>query len=517
MLVNSKVQKTLLTVNIKTTEVTGHITERIAHELAQIFSHEYDDGNVIRLFSLPSRNQANKMLFYSGLLPDVVAAMERHGLTVEVDDRRPTVDFDMDYISEKIMAVNKATMQREKPFKLRADQIETIHELLENCHGSVQCATGYGKTIVIAALASIYNRRTLILVDSIELMNQGYEEMLDVLPYGEVGRVGAGIYDPKKFTVGIIDTVINKPEVYKDAEYIIVDEAHMAAARTFRQVILSSNAYIRHGFTGTYTRTMKDEIKILKAVTGPKLFEITCSELIDNGALSRPYITLVKMPKPETNMRFPSNLRGDMAAKARLTRYLIVNNCARNNVACRFAYHHYQKDRKILISVAQIKHGENVKSMLLEDFDCDRGDVVFVSGSSKTKARKAALEKLENGDIRILIATKIFEHGINVPSVDVGINLKGEYTEIGARQTIGRLLRGTTKCWLLDFIDAGHPSLKAYSIHRASIYNSEPAYRVRICSPQELLDSSVKYASASQEIVRKLKSKGRRPRLNIQS
>lgn len=515
MLTNTKVEKTILTVNIKTTEVTGHIPERIAHELAQVFSHEYDDGSIIRLFTLPARNLHHKMLFYSGLLPDVVQAMEKFGLTVEVNDERPTVKFSMDYISEKIIAVNKATMQRKKPFKLRTDQLETIHELLENCHGSVQCATGFGKTIVIAALALIYNRRTLILVDSIELMYQAYEEMKDILPEDDIGMVGAGVYNPKKYTVGIIDTVVKRQEIYQDVEYIIVDEAHMAAARTFRQVILSSNAYIRHGFTGTYTRTIKKEIKILNAVTGPKLIEITCSELIEAGALSRPYITLVKMPKLEVNVRFPSDLRRDMVAKARLINLLIVNNEIRNRVACEFAVHHYKKDRKILIFVSRIQHGNNIRDMLVGDFGCDINDVQFVYGSTRKIIRLTALEKLESGKLRILIATKIFEHGINIPTVDVGINLKGEYTEIGARQTIGRLLRGTTKCWLLDFIDSGHPSLKAYSLHRASIYNSEPAYRVRVCTPSELLDSSVKHVAASMEVVRKLRLKARKPRFVI--
>lgn len=455
-----------LRVRNKTTQIIDDVNESVLKALQHKYRFVKEGIKEIRLFS------ADKKVFYTGLLPQVQESFDFYGYKTILDDTRETpVPLEGGRIEEGLKEVNEILML-EKGWKLRPFQEDMVRLGLEHPQGAFQLPTGFGKSVVFASIAYILNQPTMLLVDSAELMHQAHDTMSLFFPKEDLGMFGDGIKDPKRVTVGIVDSIINRIDLMDSVEYIITDEAHLAAADQFRKVILRSNARTRHGFTGTYTRSVSAELNLLYSVVGPKLVSVTSSELIEKGVLARPNITMAKLP--DLREENPGINR-----HAAINRF-IVNYKLRNRIICEYVKKHYLNDKRILVFVTRVKHGELLKDMMSSEFGIDRSDIVFSHGFSGKENRKSSLKKLASGDYRILIATKIFEKGIDLPIVEVGVNAKGERTRIGCLQTLGRLMRGGGDCYMLDFIDRCSHQMYRASMHRKEIYEEEDAFRVEV-------------------------------------
>ena len=105
-----------------------------------------------------------------------------------------------------------------------------------------------------------------------------------------------------------------------------------------------------------------------------------------------------------------------------------------------------------LILIEKIEHGE----ILLKTFNKIKHDkkVIFVNGSSKN--RKEIFENINNGKYDIIIASKIYGEGVDIPRLNTLILAGGGKSSIATIQKIGRLLRlfpGKDKATIYDFND----------------------------------------------------------------
>lgn len=112
-------------------------------------------------------------------------------------------------------------------------------------------ATGLGKTIIFCALAAQRGQRTLILVHRDELVTQAVHKMREVWPGVDVGIVKAGENDVSSQVVVASVQTLSRPkrmEQLKRVEQslladvdpfdlIVVDEAHHAAAESYRWIL----------------------------------------------------------------------------------------------------------------------------------------------------------------------------------------------------------------------------------------------------------------------------------------
>lgn len=453
-------KKITIVVNTKTSVITSPIKEDHYYTLTNRFTYTKDyEGKKETIVMFGESSFSPK--FFTGLLPQIVDILRKKGYKITIEDKRKKVTFDPAYVKKKLAWMDHRIKLKKKSKKgFWPHQLEGINLGLLNCHGVFQEPTGSGKGIHFGALAKLYNLKTLILVDSVDLMKQIANELTIFIPKKKIGMWGAGVKRLRQFTVGIVDTLVNHPKISKWAEYIICDEAHLAAAKTFRDVIFASNAYVRHGFTGTYTRWNAKELDLLYAVTGPKLHEVSRSELIRNGVNAQTCLRMVQLPRghslPESRLNRMS--RGEM-----MNRFVYFNKL-RNNLACIFTKYHYEKGRTGMLFVSRLNHGKKLYDMLVHDYGIDQSDVVFVHGGSGEYARENSVDNLRSGDVPIVICSKIFEKGIDIPALGFGVNLKGEMSYSGSVQTAGRGARtGGRKFYYLDFFDAATSRTKVYS------------------------------------------------------
>jgi len=95
-------------------------------------------------------------------------------------------------------------------------------------------------------------------------------------------------------------------------------------------------------------------------------------------------------------------------------------------------------DGKILIFGERIRQAEKLYKLLKDKYP---GRVGRYHSEMGDQANKNALERFRTGEIRILIACKAIDEGVDVPDASVGIILSGTATRRQRLQRLGRILR----------------------------------------------------------------------------
>ena len=173
---------------------------------------------------------------------------------------------------------------------LRTEQEQAVRKLLEKPIGILSATTGFGKTVVAAALIAKRNVNTLVIVHRKQLIDQWKERLSTFLNLEDhqIGQIGGG----KNKQSGIIDIATIQSLNYKGeikdqvTQYgqIIVDECHHISAFSFERVLKKADAKYIHGLTATPTR--KDGLQpIMTMQLGPIRYKVNAK----NQAKVRPF------------------------------------------------------------------------------------------------------------------------------------------------------------------------------------------------------------------------------------
>lgn len=114
----------------------------------------------------------------------------------------------------------------------QANAIDAGNELLNGntsiTNGIIVIPTGGGKSHVIAGIADQQNNAGLILQPSKEILEQNYQKLF------KTGETDLGIYSAslgskaiKKITFATIGSIYNKPELFRQFKYVMVDECDL--------------------------------------------------------------------------------------------------------------------------------------------------------------------------------------------------------------------------------------------------------------------------------------------------
>ena len=157
--------------------------------------------------------------------------------------------------------------------ELKAHQKEAL-EALEKMRESGESiallyhATGSGKTVTAVMDAKRFGGRVLFLAHTQELVNQAGHTFRELWPGVTVGKYLEGIKQPDAYVVcGSVQSVALHLETFRDDafDYMIVDEAHHAAADTYQKVLSFFKPAFTLGLTATPERNDdKSILEILK-------------------------------------------------------------------------------------------------------------------------------------------------------------------------------------------------------------------------------------------------------------
>ena len=318
----------------------------------------------------------------------------------------------------------------------------------------------HNSEIICAAVKALQPALTLILVNRIFLAQQIKQRLrMRGFADSDVGIIYGTEkdYDQKPIIVSTIQSIVGYPDIYKNAEMLVVDETKHVQAKTFQEIIRRSKAKVRVGFDAT-PFTMSDKITDwnIRKYIGDVIYEVTTKELIDKKILVRPIIRIIKIE---------NDIKKDSTFQTIYNKY-ITNNTLRNNIIKKIADRY---DGKVLILVSYINHGRLLHKAI--------SNSTFLWGEIDSQERFDEVQNfIGTKDRYVMIGSNIFSEGVDfstgVDAIIIASADKGFRTVV---QKLGRALRKNAKGYVdvWDFWDTGHKFLYERSESRTKIYREE--------------------------------------------
>lgn len=363
--------------------------------------------------------------------------------------------------------------------ELRGYQIEAVKKAISMKRLAIQCPTGSGKTEIGAAIVKMIRAQTLWLVHRKELMYQTAERLqlrIQANP-GAIGMIGDGKTMPGFITVGMVQSLqnVSSPDFWRRWKILVIDESHHISAETWLEIAdRCINAVYRYGLSGTIQTGNESKDYKLEGATGPLYVAAQTMELAEEGFLAKPLITMLSTGKlnyptyedirgivyPEwrSNPRELKKMGGKLYAEA--YRRGVIENMARNKAIVTVTENHLASHSKVLILCSRLIHGKKIQKMI----QMKKMAACWLHGKEKTDVRQRTLKDFREATHgMVLIASTIFDEGVDIPEVDVLILAGAGESYIKSIQRVGRALRPKKdKDYVLiyDFLDGRDPSAK---------------------------------------------------------
>ncbi len=369
-----------------------------------------------------------------------------------------------------------------RPYQIAALEAATASTgpLGEIAHGIIRMPIRSGKTRTAAGIIAELSVPTLFLVTSQLLLDQSCAALGEHLGVGRIGRVGDSEWSPgEEITVATMQTLLanSGTERYKklvnDVDLIVTDEAHHLVAEKWRKVVLESPAAYKLGLSATVWLDedgWNDTRDIwLRASTGPILYDISTSDLIEAGFLMRPEIRLYPIREP--------NLVGRKWS-GRLHSEAIHLNRYRNAAIVRIARSLWEDDGLRILVVCN-RH--NHIRALLREFKKIGLTVGVVFGSTPRRNRESLMRDFRAGKIPVLMGT-VFGEGVDIPEVEVVINAEGGKDRKSTIQRMRNLTPspGKERAVFVDFVDLTNSYFAGHSADRKAVYSEEIAFQLTV-------------------------------------
>ncbi|EHI98779.1 type III restriction protein res subunit [Clostridium sp. DL-VIII] len=341
--------------------------------------------------------------------------------------------------------------------KLYDYQHTAVEAILKHDNGILWASTAFGKTIVAANIISARNVSTLIIVNSIQLIEQ-WEEKLKIflkIDKDNIGRLGGG----KKKVSNIIDIatmqtlnkIDNLDNILNNYGQIIIDECHHIAAFTLEKIMKAAKSKYVLGLTATPNRKDKYD-KIITMQCGPIVHKAV-SKIINEKKVAHMLIPRINEMQSDKDL-----------SKLKLTELYneIINDKSRNQLIINDIIKVFELGSTPLILTERIEHLNILSNMLSEHID----KIIILKGGMKTKQRKSALDMIKSfsKDERfILIATgKLIGEGFDESRLDtlfltMPISWKGVLEQYAGR--LQRMYEGKNIVKIYDYIDNNVPIL----------------------------------------------------------
>lgn len=377
--------------------------------------------------------------FPSGLLFLAAEELNEANIPFQVIDNQPQVKIELDLDLGQ--------------FEFRDYQLEATQIALEDYRGILKMATNSGKTLVTAGIVKSTGCDALIVVPSKPLLHQSAEFYAKVLGV-PVGKVGDNFMEPDKPVVVTTMASFKKiPDLRQQFNTLILDETHHGKAKSILEPAQYIMAPIRIGVSGTPLSYNRLNDLNLMGVTGPLLYEVSNTDLIEAGYSVRPIIIFHEISKPDIPKKTKYQDAYDLC---------IVHNYTRNKLIADITL---DSPGLTLILVERLDHVDNLLQLI--------PNAVPATGATDNVA---ILFGMKHAKYAAVVATNVFSEGIDADGIDNIILAGAGVSHIRLLQRIGRGLRfreGKNEVIIHDFIDSSSKYLLEQSDQRLSTYESE--------------------------------------------
>ncbi|NDB64537.1 MAG: DEAD/DEAH box helicase [Euryarchaeota archaeon] len=377
---------------------------------------------------------------YINLLADILPILEQYNYDVDLEDYR---DYQRSYDLEPVNEDSYSDYiwppghpQEGQQIKLRDYQVEVINKFLDNPQCLQEIATGAGKTLCTAVLSHRCEAhgRTIVIVPNKSLVTQTEAD------YVNMGLdVGVFFGDRKEFgkthtictwqSLNVLlkktrakDVDITIGEFLHDVVCVMVDEVHMAKADALKTLLTGpmSRVPIRWGLTGTIPKEEYERMS-LRCSIGDVVGRLSANELQQEGVLANCHVNVLQLVDHAEYRSYQEELRYLLETEERMSYVAQLIDKVRHT-------------GNTLVLVDRIAPGKHLTELV--------PDAVFVSGSTKAKARKEEYDEVADASDKVIVATYgVAAVGINIPRIFNLVLIEPGKSFVRVIQSIGRGIR----------------------------------------------------------------------------
>jgi superfamily II DNA or RNA helicase len=315
------------------------------------------------------------------------------------------------------------------PFTPYDHQVDAAYKILKNRFCMAEVATSGGKSLIIS-IVIFYTLKNLkddakflLIVPSITLVTQFYDNIVEYnhginrLSNKEVNKNGCDIRieevmsdKPRKYSgtenpniyIGTYQSLEKWPkQFFQQFHTVACDEAHGAKAKTITGILHKTfgSAYSRFGVSGTFPPDESCEILTIQSVLGPKITEVSASELKEKGIITPMEVKVVVMNHKDLDYgeRLEIIKRGGMGKEALdLEKSFIHESDKRLNFIKKIVE---KCDKNTLVLFHSIEYGQKILNKLRAEIT-DK-DFFYIDGEVKNKEREAIKKFMEETKIKV--------------------------------------------------------------------------------------------------------------------
>lgn len=340
------------------------------------------------------------------------------------------------------------------------DVFETLGRFLQDggTEGYFKLPTAFGKTVIFTEFTRAANLRTLIVVPTMEVLDQTEDTFTRLAPQMKVGKIYAyakEFFDQVTVTtyeslVGLTDPKKEDPTSFdflpEDIGLLILDEAHHALGPRASYAVSQFSNAIKLGFTAT---PVYSENRQVEKLLNTKIYGMSIKEAAERELLS-PFKVWFAFTNTDISGVEVDIITGDYKP-GQLSR--AVNVASRNQAAVDI-YQQYFKGESAVVYCASVKHAREVANLFRQ-----RGiSVEAIWGSMNRNRRAKFVESFRKGEIQVLCNMQVLTEGFDAPNASVCINLRPTLSAVVAEQRGGRILRlnpanPDKEATIIDFMD----------------------------------------------------------------
>jgi len=340
-------------------------------------------------------------------------------------------------------------------------QKEALNKWLQTRNGALVLPTGAGKTVIGLKAISVLNVPALVVVPTLELVQQWKKELEDKFGI-EAGTYSGEGHVLKPITVSTYDTAyLRAEELGNRFLFIVFDEVHHLPSPGYANIAEMFIAPYRLGLTATYER--EDGLhKELERLIGGKVYEIGIDKLSgkhlaeyttkkivtdltgEERAEYEKYHAIFTefLKKKNIILKSPTDfrllvMRSGRDAKAReallarnRARRIALNSKSKLNALSEILKNHFG-ERMIIFT----EHNSLVYAISKEFL------IPAITHTTQKEERAEILNNFREGKYKVIVTSKVLEEGIDVPEASVGVILSGSGSKREYKQRLGRILR----------------------------------------------------------------------------
>ncbi len=377
--------------------------------------------------------------------------------------------------------------------QLRPEQVQAVKQLARFENGILSAPTGFGKTVIAAALIAQISLPTIVIVPKTALLSQWacrLEEFLAIdrpdgpllTPSGKpskrkrrvIGQIGGG----KNHITGIVDIATFQSLVSKDADtsepgakqivggygLVICDECHHAAAPQMELILKAARGKYVYGLSATPKRADGLD-RALFMLCGPIRCRIDPKDQAKQQGFTRtlrPRFTKIRLGNYEEGQSFNQILDA------------LCKHGARNKLIASDVAQAIQTGRRALVLTKRKEHARQLAKNIGQETSAEV-HVLVGEGTARQRREKLieAISAVSEGPAVIVATESYLGEGFDASALDALFLATPISWDGNVTQQAGRLHRtsdGKTSVEIYDYVDAAIPMLERMHKKRLKTY-----------------------------------------------